>query len=675
MLAKRKNSAVGFFLILVIAFSPAIAQDMEDLMDLSLLELLNIEVSVATKSDVSLDDTPGIVTVIDRKTIELTSAKTLVDIIRMVPGFDYSRTSLGWGEPLDEFYARGTVNIFSQTILFLINGRNKLNDMVYASPWMSTRLNVDMIERVEIIRGPGSALYGGNAFSAVINIITRDTGTEPETVFDVAGGQYNFGSMYGLVKREIGDTGWKIGLQGKYFFEDGTSYDYVDKAIDDHITAGNYDSSFADYKKFVTDGVNPSFDVSMNITSPKNDLRMQVWYTNHTPHMFLSDARPQINGQTYHYQVTQLFYNLEFEPIKNMTIAAHRSRMTWDAKLNYGTPLNDLNNSATTLQLNYHNQVDVTYSLTPNNHNILLGGSYSNETMDDPQAIMYDKKNSDLINYEPYYSFGERNVISLFAQDYWKINDKFAATVGVRYDNFDDLEESNIINPRAALVWNVFGTSKVKLLYGQAFRPPAGFETGGSLGSSSGSVDLKPEKIRTGELAFIHYLNFARTQISGYYSQVTDPIDQIGGVMTNVGKRNALGIEMELESKNWWLNYTFTKSETEDATGTKATTAFLSPHMINAGFHFELFKNVTARNQLVFRSSRPAFDPNADDINSHLDDDLSIEFRQDKIRYIFGVKNLLDAQWECPLQYEYAESIKAYPYRGREFFAKVILKI
>ncbi len=70
-----------------------------ELIDMSLEELLNVDVDIATKSASTLDETPGIVTVIDRKTIELTGAKTLVDIVRMVPGFDFSRGSLGWGEP------------------------------------------------------------------------------------------------------------------------------------------------------------------------------------------------------------------------------------------------------------------------------------------------------------------------------------------------------------------------------------------------------------------------------------------------------------------------------------------------------------------------------------------------------------------------------------------------
>jgi len=673
------KTKILFFIMLLFSFITLNAQTDTteiELIDMSLEELLNVDVDIATKSASTLDETPGIVTVIDRKTIELTGAKTLVDIIRMVPGFDFSRASLGWGEPLDEFYARGVVNIFSQTILFLINGRNKLNDLVYASPWMSSRLNVDMIERVEIIRGPGSALYGGNAFSAVINIVTRDTGTEPETIFELSGGQYNTGSLYALTKQKIGKSDWTFGFQGKYFFDGGTTYKSITDTISDFIIMPI--GSTVDYKDYVTDGINPSFDVSINVTAPEDKFRFQVWHTSHNPHPALSGFTPQVNANTYNYKVTQSFINLEYEPIKNLTIAAHHSKMTWDARLNYSTPTFNIDEISGTSQLSTHNQIDANYLLVLKGHNIVIGASYSLEAQLDPEQRMYNQAFTSNAPMDIYYTPDERNQMSAFIQDNWIINDKLAVTAGLRYDYYEELKEKSIINPRVAVVWNAFGSSRFKFLFGQAFRPPSTFETSGGLGAYGENLNLKPEKINTGELAYITYFDFARIQISGYYSQVIDainPVDASGvTILDNVGESTIIGGELELQGKYWWINYSYADSKITDGAGHERTTHFLSPHMVNAGFHYTFFDVLTVRNQIFFRSARPNFVENEADYDYHLVDDFSIGIDGKYVNYVIGAKNIFDTKWQLPLQTT-GTQVTTYPYRGREIFVKIIVKI
>ena len=334
----------------------------KDLFDYTLEELMNLEVRVSTKTKSTIDESPGIVTVINREMIERTNAQTLADIIRMVPGLDFSKASLGWGEPLDEFYGRGVLNSFSQTILLLLNGQNKFNDLTYASPFMSTRINVDMIERIEIIRGPGSALYGGNAFAAVINIITRDKGDENETVFEISGGENPHGSAYLLTKHKLFKTDWSIGLQGKYFFDKGRTYANVQN-----------DKIFTNTKlpqaDKITDGIDPSYDLSMNISAPNNKFNAQIWHTDHNPHPFLTGFFPQPN--TYKYQTKQTFINLDFQPIENLTVSAYHSFMSWDSRLSLywepettvGTRYSDIDLYGTS-QKNSNSAVSVSYIIT-----------------------------------------------------------------------------------------------------------------------------------------------------------------------------------------------------------------------------------------------------------------------------------------------------------------------
>ncbi|OQY27644.1 MAG: hypothetical protein B6244_09980 [Candidatus Cloacimonetes bacterium 4572_55] len=268
--------------------------DLDELLDI--LTEFNVVVNVATKSASTLDESPAIVTVIDRETIERSNAQTLADLIRMTPGLDFSKGSLGWGEPLDGFYGRGVLSTFSQTVLLLLNGKNRFNDFTYASPFMSTRINVDMIERVEIMRGPGSAVYGGNAFSAVINVITRDTDASPETVFEMSGSKSNQASLYVLHKSKIQESDWRVGFQGKYFFDHGKSYPATQK---DNL----YTNDMLPDADRITDGIDPSFDVSLNISNPDEHVEVQLWYTDHNPHPFLTGLSMRYKKNAVNYIV------------------------------------------------------------------------------------------------------------------------------------------------------------------------------------------------------------------------------------------------------------------------------------------------------------------------------------------------------------------------------------
>lgn len=143
------------------------------LKSLSLEHLMNIDVATvnaASKFDQKTTEAPSYVTVITAEEIEKYGYRTLADVLESVPGFyvtndrNYSYVGVrGLGR-----------QDYNDRVLLLIDG-HRLNDPVYGEALIGTEfpLDIDLIQRVEIIRGPGSALYGTNAFLAVINVITR----------------------------------------------------------------------------------------------------------------------------------------------------------------------------------------------------------------------------------------------------------------------------------------------------------------------------------------------------------------------------------------------------------------------------------------------------------------------------------------------------------------------
>ncbi|MBX2968617.1 MAG: TonB-dependent receptor plug domain-containing protein [Cyclobacteriaceae bacterium] len=128
---------------------------------------LNESVGAASKKALSLRETPGIVSVITQEDIQKTGARDLMDVLRLVPGFDFAAdVNFVTGLTL-----RGAWSLEGK-ILVLLDGL-ELNDLLYQNVGFFNRFPVDLIERVEIIRGPGSAVYGGTAEYGVVNIVSK----------------------------------------------------------------------------------------------------------------------------------------------------------------------------------------------------------------------------------------------------------------------------------------------------------------------------------------------------------------------------------------------------------------------------------------------------------------------------------------------------------------------
>jgi outer membrane cobalamin receptor len=135
--------------------------------ELTLVELMNVKVQTPTKTPQPLRESPGVVTVITREEIRRSGARELMDVLHLVPGFAFGVDVQGvvglgfrgnWGH--------------EGKVLLLLDGQ-ELNETLYSTTQWGNHLPVDMIQRIEIIRGPGSAIYGGYAGLAVINIVTR----------------------------------------------------------------------------------------------------------------------------------------------------------------------------------------------------------------------------------------------------------------------------------------------------------------------------------------------------------------------------------------------------------------------------------------------------------------------------------------------------------------------
>jgi iron complex outermembrane recepter protein len=190
--------------ILAISSLPAHAAEIQDLTQKSLEDLMSIEVTSVSKREQKTSQAAAAIFVISRDDIRRSGALSIPDLLRMVPGLDVAQIDSGnWA-----ISARGFNGQYSNKLLVLIDGRTVYSPLFAGVFWDSQNVPLDIIERIEVIRGPGSAVWGSNAVNGVINIITRSAGDTQGGHIIVGAGNDSVGPesiSYGGKARAVGD--------------------------------------------------------------------------------------------------------------------------------------------------------------------------------------------------------------------------------------------------------------------------------------------------------------------------------------------------------------------------------------------------------------------------------------------------------------------------------------
>ncbi len=150
---------------------------------LSLEQLLQVEVRLVSRKGETVRASPSAVYVLDSDAIRRSGATSIPELLRLVPGVEVARFGSGkWAVTI-----RGFNGIFTNRLLILVDGRSAFSQAKVGMFWDTLDTLIEDIERIEVVRGPGAALWGGNAFNGVINIVTRHAS-------DTAGGLATIGA-------------------------------------------------------------------------------------------------------------------------------------------------------------------------------------------------------------------------------------------------------------------------------------------------------------------------------------------------------------------------------------------------------------------------------------------------------------------------------------------------
>ena len=208
----RKALAIALLLPAAAAGAPSSSE----LADLSLEELANFEVTSVSRRAERLSDAPASVFVITAEDIRRSGARTLPDVLRMAPNLQVSQASA----TAHGVRARGVYNTAANKMLVLIDGRSVYTPLFAGVFWDVQDLVLEDVERIEVVSGPGSTLWGVNAMSGVINVITKSAAATRGTL--LAGGGSTADSDVAI--RHGADAGsGQYRVYGKYFDRAHTS--------------------------------------------------------------------------------------------------------------------------------------------------------------------------------------------------------------------------------------------------------------------------------------------------------------------------------------------------------------------------------------------------------------------------------------------------------------------
>ncbi|HLO75124.1 MAG TPA: TonB-dependent receptor [Magnetospirillum sp.] len=531
-------------------------------------------VVTATKTPVAVNDLPVSVTVVDKAEIEQMPATDLTDVLRRVPGVDIARNSAtgvatvsmrGMG------FQRSVVLIDGQPAEFLPTGVGGRTAVQAIDP-----LNV---ERIEVVRGAGSALYGSNAMGGVINIITKKgVAGQPE------------GEVHaGLTSRDTKSAGASArGGVGKVTYsltanvEDAAGYkplrDPTPDAMEDfNLTnvawrnrrvGGNLGAELAE-----------GHEVNFGINNLFNDSN--------------PSGRPHTDGEITD-TVLSLGSSHQLTNQLNLSTAfgwrTHAGDYNFDSYQYWSNPDTSKTSALEERADKYTAEVKAIWNAT-DSHRLLAGTQYTLDTI----SLIYDNAITGLQSDD---RGGDVRNLGVYLQDEIAVTDALGVTLGMRYDSFDyDLSYRNYdtmpvtartvqrswqtINPRAAARYQVNDAVAVRSSVGTAFRAP---DTFGLMGRQQvvGVMDYQPNPDLKAERSINYDVGTDLTPwpgsslgVTGFYSSIRDAIGirMYGGSpliirQENIGRVVSKGLEFDgrqqlVEHLTLGLAYTYTDARVE----------------------------------------------------------------------------------------------------------------
>ena len=665
---------------------PLVASESE-MLNLSLENLLNLTVSTASRSAETVDKAPATVYLITEQDIVRNGYYTLSEVLENVPGMN--PIELGF---FSFGGVRGFLGNFSQTLL-LIDGR-EVQNLIAAETFISKQFATNNIHQIEIINGPGSALYGANALLGVINIKTKtgsmayrgakvdvELGSEQTRGVSLIAGKefgdlsvalyarhhqsdnwdfssfvqdpvkYSEGSPTVLQQsHNIQTTGYLnhsqvknislrldyknfwLGLE-KFRLENGKGLENVALNYHDQDDHRAFDLFYAGWADQLTDNIHLSVDLS--------HYKEKFWGLNYTFDQETFDELVAL-GRDESALISPEEVELHFTSVYSQQASSGSTRNRVDVKLDTQLPYDwDL-----IFGLNYDEQ-DV-MGIASSNLNIV---PEFNQQVSDDNPLR-----------RPFYASDESSLYAQLRRSFF--DDNLTLTLGGRMD--DHSIYGRITSLRSGLVYSYDESTSFKLLFGEAFREPNIFEQGAQNPPDvPPNLDLQPAEITTYELSinqvFGKYLTAQAVYFHNTVESLIVPVDTYNfGNSGDEVKSDGIEVMTRYEYEAWSgdVAYSYVKTDGAVVAGQQVKNLNVPQHRLSVGVNYQWsdqFRTNLRANWYDYIEAEHG-NPSVDEVISigsvlKLDANLNWQhtvFNGHKLTLTAGIKNLLDETWYQP---------------------------
>ena len=465
------------FLLLVL-FSTLLLSNEEINLESDFLQSLDEVSEIATKTKLNIDDAPSFVTVLHSDKLQKLGIDTLYEALTQVPGVQFKREVDG--VPIVIF--RGVTQ--KGEVKLMVDGVT-INNTYRGSIYYFLDFPIELIERIEVIRGAGSTLYGSGAISGVINVITKSTAGENLNEVFVTSGTYNTYKGGAIVTKNINDS--KISLD-TYYQKNDKEPDTVDSDTEDysvgvHLTHDNFEL-IARIKGAERGNAYGVFDVP-DKDENKYDNTNQIIYT-------------QLSYQNSLNKQSDIKVTVGFNQYKQNIESKH---------LIFGDVI------AKYKEDSYYAETNIESTMIANNDLALIGFRYelthakkSNWSWANPNPLL------------PSYAVNpasKRETSSIYINDKYILNSDIDISAGLRYDYYSDVGDA--FSPTVGIVYRTTKNLRLKVLYTHAFRAPSWVEI-----NSVKETKLKAETSNSFELGVAYKANSQNALHFNIYRTVLD---------------------------------------------------------------------------------------------------------------------------------------------------------
>ncbi len=527
----RGLTAVAMMGVVMTGAMAGLVQAMDSFSPVTELMLFSDEIMVmsATKRLQKLSEVPGSVTIITEKEIKERGALTIYEALTNMTGVSFANEGL-----FNTMRFRGMQASYNNKILVLVDGR-KINEMDWGNYNGDFGTHLANVKQIEVIKGPGSSLYGANAYAGVINIVTKDgaeiSGLSTEVSIGNKPGDFEVSQKYTMTYgTQNGDWDYKVSTS--YWREKGID-PYNHPSPNNLFTGDQANFSLKWKDQWSLQGgyqrtKNP-WNGSEWTPTPKNAEELEILYLDSTYTMELNDLSKVKLRISDNYDLNKVllseYWDLNRIKINSLSdlpspspviIVTDTGEMQPIANAigRYYIPfenfINLANNQALDVVALGRGQInefmtDVQYDLSWPRNNYLLAGV----------NVQYGWSNMDYYN-QPQVT---DNNYAVYVQDEYHLGDQLILLSGLRYDYNQDYGSN--LSPRESVIYEPVKGLRLKGLYGSAFRAPViserYSETDYGFYEATGNINLKPENIQQSEASIEYELGKWLQAKAGYF--------------------------------------------------------------------------------------------------------------------------------------------------------------